>query len=64
MAELGGDVAVELKSRLAEFERDNPELVRELDLLGVEIDEYELVLAGSNPRVLTGNSSVVMNDME
>ena len=53
-----------LESKLEAFERDNPALVRELDILGVEIEEYELAIAESSPRVVTGNSSVTLHDVE
>ena len=64
MREPNDDVARDLKSQLDAFERANPNFIQELDLLGVKIDEYELALAGSNPKVVTGSSSVSMHDLE
>ena len=49
--------AAELASRLDEFEHEHPHLVRELDLLGVQIDEYETVLAESEPRIITTSNT-------
>lgn len=46
-------MAAELASHLERFQEENPKLMRELDVLGVQIDEYEMVLAQSEPRVFT-----------
>ena len=58
MTEFGSRVAAELKKRLDAFVRDNSDLLHALDLLGMEIDEYERVLASANPSVISSNSSV------
>ena len=51
-------VTAELASRLDEFEHEHPDLVRELDLLGVQIDEYETVLAESEPKIITTSNTM------
>ncbi len=51
--------AERLQAQIEQFERDNPEFVRELEVLGMGIDEYENALAASAPRVVTGNASAV-----
>ena len=58
MAELKSRVATELQTRLDAFVRDNSDLLHALDLLSMEIDEYERVLARANPPVISSNSSV------
>ena len=45
------DVVAGLESHIAAFEKENPNFVKELDLLGFEIDEYEKALASSEPQV-------------
>ena len=49
--------AAELASRLDAFEHEHPDFVRELDLLGVQIVEYETVLAESEPRIITTSNT-------
>ena len=50
-------VTTELASRLDEFQQEHPDFVRELDLLGVQIDEYETVLAESEPKIITTSNT-------
>ena len=51
------ETASDLASAIETFERENPELVKELDLLGMEMDQYVQTLAASAPQVTTSNST-------
>ncbi len=57
MADFDSDIASSLKSLMDAFELDNPDLVREIDLIGKEIDWYESILESLNLPVITGKSS-------
>lgn len=57
MPEKEAVMAAELASHLERFQDENPELMRELDVLGVQIDEYEMVLAQSEPKVFTTSNT-------
>ena len=52
------------ESRIAAFEKENPDFVKELDLLGFEIDEYETVLANSDPQVILSTNTTLPHDVE
>ena len=58
------NVVAGLESQIATFEKENPDFVKELDLLGFEIDEYEMVLANSDPQVIFTTNSTLPHDVE
>lgn len=58
------DVAAEITSSLEAFETENSDLVRELDLMGFKIDEYEIALANAEPRVILTTNTTLVHDME
>ena len=62
--ETDGDVVAGLEAHIAAFETDNPDFVKELDLLGFEIDEYETVLANSDPQVIVSTNTTLPHDVE
>ena len=62
--ETDGDVVAGLEARIAAFETDNPDFVKELDLLGFEIEEYETVLANSDPQVVVSTNTTLPHDVE
>ena len=62
--ETDDDVVAGLEAHIATFEKENPDLVKELDLLGIEIDEYETVLANSDPQVILTTNSTLPHDVE
>ena len=58
------DVVAGLESHIAAFEKENPDFVKDLDLLGFEIDEYEAVLANSEPQVTVDTNTTLSHDVE
>ena len=53
-----------LKASLANFEREHPDIVAELNVLGFDIDEYEASLAISVPQIRAATNSTLNHDME
>ena len=49
--------ATGLSALIAKFERDNPELVAELEILGMQVDDYLRLSAEYEPKVITSSSS-------
>ena len=49
--------ATSLSAQIAKFERDNPELVAELEVLGTQVDDYLRLSAEYEPKVITSSSS-------
>ena len=47
----------DLKTLIDAFENENPDIVSEIDVLGIQIDEYLRALAVSDPIVTTTNST-------
>ena len=62
--ETDGDVVAGLESHIAAFEKENPDLVKELDLLGFEIDEYEAALASYEPQLILTTNTTLPHDVE
>ena len=58
------DVVARLESHITAFEKENPDFVKELDLLGFEIDEYETVIANCEPQVVVNTNSTLPHDVE
>ena len=53
------DVQVDsLASIAASYEQLDPDFVAELDMLSITIDEYERMLADSEPRIITTDNTV------
>ena len=51
------DETADLATVIETFERENPEVVREIDLLGMEVDQYVQILVASAPQTTTSNST-------
>ena len=53
------DVQVDsLASIAASYEQLDPDFVAELEMLSITIDEYERMLADSEPRIITTDNTV------
>ena len=50
-------IASDLASAIETFERENPDLVKELDIIGMEVDRYVQTITWSDPPVTTSNST-------
>ena len=46
------------RSKVASYEVLNPDFVAELDMLNITVDEYERMLAASEPRIITTDNTV------
>ena len=57
-------VVATLESSIAAFEGEYPDIVREMDLLGFEIDEYEAVLASTEPQLIKTTNTTLAHDVE
>ena len=47
-----------LASMAAAYEQSNPDFIAELDTLSITIDEYERMLADSEPKIITTDNTV------
>ena len=58
MAYPHGQDSSKMEALLASYEEAHPGLIKELDLLNIAIDEYDRMLAESEPRVMTTDNTV------
>ena len=58
MAYPHGQETSNIEALIASYEEAHPGLVEELDLLNITIDEYDRMLAESEPRVMTTDNTV------
>ena len=52
------EVSEDLGSIIDVFERENPNFVAELDLLGMQVDEYARILAEGDSEIVTSSNTV------
>ena len=52
-----GTVTDNLDSLLAAFEREHPEVIAELDQLGMQIDDYARLLSEFDPSIITASNT-------
>ncbi len=53
----GNAPIADLDARIAAFERDNPDFVAELEVLGMQIADYHRLVAEADPPVIVSDNS-------
>ncbi len=61
IADQDGELVTELRYRLSAFEKENPKLMEEVDSLSKAIESFEMVVADSEPQIITTTNTTLVH---